>query len=176
MSRDDSAYLAFVEQRSSQLRRLGYLMCGDWQRAEDHTQEALIRVYMKWHRIEPRGAYAYARQCLTRVVIDESRRKRSGEFVMELEDRPDTRSSDSTEASLDLRRALRQLPTQRRICIVLRFFHDLSVEDTARAMGTSQGTVKSQTSRALTQLRTLLSPEFQPAGPAGEGGFHAVQG
>lgn len=140
------------------------------------SQEALIRVYLKWHRIEPRGAFAYARQCLTRLVIDESRRKRSGEIATEVADRPDPRPPEATEAGIDLRRALQQLPTQRRVCVVLRYFHDLSVEDTARAMGTSQGTVKSQTSRALAQLRTLLSPEPQPAGPAREGGIHAVQG
>lgn len=175
MARDEDAYLAFVQLRSSQLRRIGYLLCGDWQRAEDHTQEALIRVYLKWHRIEPAGAYAYARRCLTRLIIDERRRGSSGERPSEIHDRPDLRADQGADARVDLDRALALLPPKRRACVVLRFVLDLSVEETARSMGTTQGTVKSQTSKALAQLRTMLSPELQPD-LCLEGAHYAVQG
>lgn len=159
----EGAYLAFVQTRSSQLRRFAYLLCGDWQRAEDHTQEALIRMYVKWKRIEPDGRFAYARQCVTRLVIDESRRARSRERPGLIADHPDPRADASAETRWDLERALAQLPPKRRACVVLRYFDDLSVEETAKVMGIAQGTVKSQTLKAMAQLRELLSPEFLPA-------------
>jgi RNA polymerase sigma factor (sigma-70 family) len=55
--------------------------------------------------------------------------------------------------------ALSQLPLRQRQVVVLRFFEDLSVEDTAETLGFSTGTVKSYTSRALSRLRELLAEE-----------------
>lgn len=52
--------------------------------------------------------------------------------------------------------ALRQLPARQREVIVLRFYADLSVTDTARALQCSEGAVKAYTNRALTKLRQLV--------------------
>ena len=59
-----------------------------------------------------------------------------------------------------LMRALAELPPRQREVTILRFFADLSVADTAAAMRTSEGTVKSYTNRALTQLRESLGVSF----------------
>ena len=48
------------------------------------------------------------------------------------------------------------LPHRRRQCVVLRYFVDLSVEETAHHLGITAGTVKSQTARALEQVRISL--------------------
>jgi RNA polymerase sigma factor (sigma-70 family) len=56
-----------------------------------------------------------------------------------------------------LMRAARALPSGQRAVLVLRFFDELSVEETARALGCTAGTVKSQTSRALANLRAALT-------------------
>jgi RNA polymerase sigma factor (sigma-70 family) len=63
--------------------------------------------------------------------------------------------------------ALAQLPPRQRACVVLRYFEDLSVEATAALLGCSEGTVKSQTSRALFSLRSMF--EDSPFGELAEG-------
>ena len=57
---------------------------------------------------------------------------------------------------LTLLAALERLPPKARAVVVLRYWEDLSVEATAAALGCSTGTVKSQSSRGLARLRTLL--------------------
>ena len=52
--------------------------------------------------------------------------------------------------------ALARLPERQRACVVLRYFEELDVRETATALGCSEGTVKSQTSRALTALRGMF--------------------
>jgi RNA polymerase sigma factor (sigma-70 family) len=69
------------------------------------------------------------------------------------------------ESGLDLRRALEAVPPRQRATLVLRFFCDLTVEQTAEALGCSAGNVKSQTSRGLTALRAII--QARPA--QGEG-------
>jgi RNA polymerase sigma factor (sigma-70 family) len=61
-----------------------------------------------------------------------------------------------TEESLDLLRALAALPTRQRAAVVLRFYGDLSVAETAQVLGCSPGTVKSHTSRGLDALRHVI--------------------
>jgi RNA polymerase sigma factor (sigma-70 family) len=56
--------------------------------------------------------------------------------------------------------ALAKMPPRRRAVLVLRFFEDLSVEETAEALGINEGTVKSQTARGLAAMRGLLPEEY----------------
>jgi len=57
------------------------------------------------------------------------------------------------------------LPPRRRATVVLRYYCDYSIEQAAQALGCSTGTVKSQTAKALAQLRGVLDP----SGPADGG-------
>jgi RNA polymerase sigma factor (sigma-70 family) len=57
---------------------------------------------------------------------------------------------------LELVAALRQVPPRQRACLVLRFYDDLSVAETAAALGCTEGTVKSQTAKGLDALRRVL--------------------
>ncbi|MFE0388416.1 sigma-70 family RNA polymerase sigma factor [Streptomyces bungoensis] len=60
------------------------------------------------------------------------------------------------ECDDELIAALQTIPAGQRTVLVLRFFEDLSVEQTAAVLKTSTGNVKSQTSRGLEALRAAL--------------------
>jgi RNA polymerase sigma-70 factor (sigma-E family) len=147
----------FVDGHGRELRRTAFLMCGDWQRAEDATQDALVKLYVAWSRLERSGGLrSYAHRAVTTAVLDQGRRPWRREVVGAT--LPDTGSDPTTgvDRRLAVLRALQDLPPRRRQCVVLRYFADLSVEDTALHLGISQGTVKSQTARALEQVRLSL--------------------
>lgn len=155
----DEEFTSFAASALPQLRRTAFLVCGDWHRAEDAAQEALIRTYRSWRRVERReGLLAYARRTAVRVLVDESRRPWRRERTGGNADL-DHQVADPAQAYVEqdaVLHALSSLSPRRRACVVLRYYHDLSVAETARALGCSEGTVKSQTSDALKALRPLV--------------------
>ncbi|MEK8144221.1 SigE family RNA polymerase sigma factor [Streptomyces sp. M10(2022)] len=136
----------FARSRQAQLRRAAYLLCGDWHLAEDLTQTALAKLYAVWRKVRMDSPDSYVRKVLFRTFVDETRRRRWWE-------RPSARQydvaapADDPDLRLMLLAALRQVPARSRAVLVLRFWEDQSVEETAAALGCSTGTVKSQTSR-----------------------------
>lgn len=157
--RDEAAFVEFAQAVRGPLRRTAYLMCGDWDHASDHVQERLIRVYVAWPRLTRAGGeYAYARKAVVSALIDHARRRSSSEVPGEPD--PEVPSgqdfAESVTARAALMSALGDLPPRQRACVVLRYFEDLSVADTAVVLGCSEGTVKSQTSRALVSLRSMF--------------------
>jgi RNA polymerase sigma-70 factor (sigma-E family) len=142
--------------RRGAIRATAYLLCGDWHLAEDLTQNAFVRLYQRWGRLRHQnGIESYLRQTLVRLWIDETRRLRHRDLVTA---EPPERAAREVPGSVDaeLLAALRMLGERQRACLVLRYFADLSVADTAQALGCRPGTVKSQTSRALDLLRARL--------------------
>ncbi|MFJ5120481.1 SigE family RNA polymerase sigma factor [Kitasatospora sp. NPDC088548] len=160
---DLEEFRGFAEDRLPHLRRTAYLMCGDWHHAEDITQTALAKLYAVWgkrHRID--NLEAYAHRVLTRACIDHTRRRwRREDPTPELPDR----AGPGTDPSLGLqiRAALAALPPRQRAVVVLRFWADLDIAATAKALGCTAGTVKSHSARALVRLRELLG-ETDPFG------------
>ena len=163
--RDEEAFVEFAEAARGRLRRTAYLLCGDWEQASDHVQEGLIRVYVAWPRLTRAGReHAYARKAVVSAFLDHTRRRTSSEVPTETDH--DVPSGLDVAEAVALRAvlmsALAELPPRQRACVVLRYFDDLSVADTAAVLGCSEGTVKSQTSRALTSLRSTF--EGSPVG------------
>lgn len=144
----------FVVGSSTRLLRSAYLMTGDRHAAEDLVQEVLSRVYVAWPRID--DPTAYVRRALMHSATNRWR-KAARRPEVPLEPKHDLPGRGFEDERVDLMAALRQLPAGQRAVIVLRFLDDASVEDTARALGCSTGTVKSQTARALPRLRSLLA-------------------
>ncbi|GAA4434416.1 SigE family RNA polymerase sigma factor [Actinokineospora soli] len=153
----DGEFAAYFAARADAMRGTAFLLCGDWHRAEDLVQTAFVRLYRVWHRVSGRDRLdGYTRQIVVRVFLDESRR---GFFRRErVTDAPPEGSGPAAgpEDRLVLMAALARVPARQRTVLVLRFWEDLSVEETAAAMGCSVGTVKSQTSRGLSALRAVL--------------------
>jgi RNA polymerase sigma-70 factor (sigma-E family) len=154
-----SDFESFVHGSSTRLLRNAYLLCGDRGGAEDLLQITLMRVCRRWAAAQP-APEAYARRVL--VNLNRDRARQAGRRVVESEWTDGTRADPSSFAEeLSGRElvmsALAQLPERQREVLVLRFYADLSVAETAVATGTSEGTVKSNTSRALARMRELLA-------------------
>jgi len=144
--------------RAPALRRTAYVMCGDWHHAEDLVQIAFTKLYAAWARVGASGGLdSYLRRILANAVIDESRRgfRRKEKPMATLPD-VEGRDTSSSELRPVLLRALASVPAKQRACLVLRYFDDASVEEVAEILGCREGTVKSQTSRGLENLRRAL--------------------
>jgi RNA polymerase sigma-70 factor (sigma-E family) len=160
----DGEFVEYYQTHGRQLRRTAYLLCGDWHLAEDLAQTALIKLYQSWSRIEsPQAVDAYARRVLLRVFLDERRRpwRREvstvpGSAALDGVSEPELAAGERTL----LRTALDRLPKRRRAVLILRFWMDLSIEQTADLLGCSAGTVRSQASRGLNDLRQVLEPDL----------------
>jgi RNA polymerase sigma-70 factor (sigma-E family) len=162
MHRSEAEFVAFVAARRPQLRRIAYALCGDWHRAEDLVQTALAKLYVAWPRLHKAGAEeAYARQVIVRANIDESRRPWRREHTgTEQPDRA-AHPDGSVEDRSELVQAMQQLSPMQRKVVVLRHWLDLSVEETARELDVSTGTVKAHTSRGLAALHAALTVDAQ---------------
>ena len=179
----DEEFRAFVLARRSDLVRTAVLLtAGDVHLAEDLTQTTLTSLYVRWpaYRRAANPA-AYARRCLVNALIDERRRpwrreRPTEEFRTDADPGPvvlpfdDALPGEQVEA---LYAALRELPPRMRAVLVFRYFHDLSVAETAEALTCSEGTVKSQTFRAIELLRERLPARRAPGAPPCPGGAGA---
>ncbi len=159
MGKHDEEFTEFVVARRVHLFRMAYLLCdGDGHRAEDIVQQAFTKLYAGWHRISRVDSVdAYARRVVVNAHLDDVRRPWRRERPVDRLPETMTPAVD-VEGSDALWTALRGLaPGQRRV-VVLRHYLGLSVEETAADLGISPGTVKSQTSLALGNLRAALGP------------------
>jgi len=155
--RRDDEFSQFFTSRFDQARRSAFALCGNWSEAEEIAQEAFVKVYAKWPRIRRDSADAYLRTVMTRLFLDARRRVRGRE--RSVAEPPDVASHDPiTPERHGLLRALQVVPPRQRAALVLRFVHDLSVDQAAEALGCSSGTVKSQTARGLEALRAAYLP------------------
>jgi RNA polymerase sigma-70 factor (sigma-E family) len=151
----DRAFTDYVAARRTHLRRFAFALCGSWEGAEDLLQNALVKLYVAWPRVEAaRNQDAYVRKAILNAGIDESRRPWRREIpVVELGDR----ESPAPEDGPDFAAALAGLPSMQRKVVVLRHWLDLSVEQTAAELGIAAGTVKVHHHRAMARLRDCLT-------------------
>ncbi|HMC69974.1 MAG TPA: SigE family RNA polymerase sigma factor [Mycobacteriales bacterium] len=144
----------FVVGRGQALQRTAFLLTGDWALAEDLVQTALARAYPRWDRIARDNPEAYVRRVLVNTWSSWWRRRWRGEVPT---DEMPERAVQDEYARADRRSAvhdaLSRLPRRQRAIVVLRYHEDMTEPQVAHALGISVGTVKSQTSKALTKLR-----------------------
>ena len=155
---DEDRFTDFVRAHSGPLFRSAYLMTGDYQRAEDVLQSALVRIYQRWPRIEAMDhPVGYAHKVVMSQAASWWRRRSSHEAALPLGHEPawNGRVEDVDEHER-VWRAVLSLPKRQRAVVVLRYYEDLTEAQTAAILGCSIGTVKSHTSRALGNLRVTM--------------------
>ncbi|MGI5377885.1 SigE family RNA polymerase sigma factor [Streptomyces sp. CA-251387] len=157
-------YAEFAVARAGHLYRSACLLtAGDTHLAEDLVQEALGRIYVRWGRVSrvdnPAG---YAQTVLTRTFLAHQRRRSSTERATDAI--PDRAAADGGHGDLSLRltllQALARLPAKDRAVVVLRYWEDRSVEETADALNASSAAVRTRCTRALGRLRELLGEDL----------------
>ena len=159
---EEREYADYVTARLPALHRAAYLLTGDGHRADDIVQATLTALYVHWRKARAAdNTDAYVHRMLTHQFLDEKRLSWSRVLLGWPHHDPPAPVSPSFEDHLLVHTALRKLPKGQRAVLVLRFLCDLSVEDTAAAMRCSTGNVKSQTSRALEAMRSLLPSRSQ---------------
>jgi RNA polymerase sigma-70 factor (sigma-E family) len=169
MGSSAASFDEFVRGHAGGLLRTACLITWDDAEAEDLVQECLLRVSVRWRRVQGMDMpLAYARRILVNLALAgrDRRSRRQAELASEdFYDASDERVDANAEAVLrslgersELIDALGCLTTQQRTVLVLRYFEDLSEAQVADLMGCSTGTVKSSASRGVARLRGLLTP------------------
>ncbi|HEV7193569.1 MAG TPA: SigE family RNA polymerase sigma factor [Jatrophihabitantaceae bacterium] len=141
-----------LQETSSFLRQVAFLLVGNWPDAEDLLQSAYLKAVRSMDRVcEVDVPALYLKRILVRTHIDQYRRRRLVEISTDTVPEVSTPENPNDE-KWAVRAALARVPDSQRQILVLRFFADMSVADTAAALGCSEGNVKSQTSRGLATL------------------------
>ena len=165
MTRDvDEEFSRFVAARLGALVRTAFLLTGNAAQAEDLVQTALTRTYVHWRRIGGQPTTeAYVRRAIVNTYTSWWRRHRGREsLVRDFVEGARTDLPDDLEAVLSrstLWPHLARLPRGQRAVLVLRYYEDLTEAQIAQTLGISPGTVKSQCSKGLANLRAALGHE-----------------
>ncbi len=151
----DDAVDALYRDHNNRVVRLAFLLTQDTGVAEEIAQEAFVRVWRAWERVEDGPAFLRT----TVVNLAKSSLLRRGLEARHRIKRIDDAVGVDPVARIDVLRAVGQLPMRQRTCVALRFYDDLSESETASVMGISVGAVKSQTYKALKRLGSLVDGE-----------------
>jgi DNA-directed RNA polymerase specialized sigma24 family protein len=136
----EAAYVEFVTARQTQLRRIAYAVCGDWERADEVLQSALTKLYVAWPRLRREGTEeAYVRRILVRSHVEARQRG--------------VQPPDPTS----LFDALQSLPAKQRKAVLLRHWLGLSLEETAEDLAMTIGSVATHAERGLASLQDALA-------------------
>lgn len=151
------AFDQFARARTAGLLRFAYVLCGDREKAADLVQDALERAALAWPRVVNRDdPEAYVRRIIVNRNVSIWRRTRRERLVA---DTPEVTYESPDPHDARLWAELATLPARQRAVLVLRFYEDLGVTETAAVLGCSVGTVKSTTSRGLARLRERLTDD-----------------
>jgi RNA polymerase sigma-70 factor (sigma-E family) len=154
---EDSPFPEFFVSQYGGLRRLGFLLTGDWSQGEELAQDALVRVYWRWALVRrQQHPEAYARKVLINRHRSLLRRLRL-EVRHAGQARTEPADAGQREELLVVWAAIRRLPTRQRAVVVLRYHEDIPELEVARLLGIPVGTVKSTANRALARLRRDLA-------------------
>ena len=153
---DHPSFEDFVAATAASMHRTAVLLCGDHHLAEDLTQAAYTKVFASWTRVRAASdPVAYARTILVRTFLSHRRLRRASERPVD-EVSEGAQPPDDPALRLDLLAVLRTLSSEDRTVLVLRFWEDRTVAETAHLTGVSEAACRQRTSRALRRVRALM--------------------
>nr|WP_106179332.1 SigE family RNA polymerase sigma factor [Prauserella shujinwangii] len=169
MPGDLTDFAEFVEASLPGLLRYGHALTGNPHDAADLVQTVLEKIGSRWSHVQRKTGdpLAYVRRSMANAHISRWRRLRRENLVADIPESNPLVHADPFEHE-PLWQALRALPPRQRAVIVLRYYEGLSEAEIAESLGVSPGTVKSQASKAMANLRARLGR------PEGTGGREAV--
>lgn len=160
----DAEFTAFMAEHADTLLHTAWLLVGSMDRAEELTQQALVRTYGAWRRARE-DPLPYARRVLVNLRVDTWRRRRREVLTDDVpEAGAEAAGHGRAEDRDQLVRALALLTPRQRRVVVLRYLVDLSEADVAADLGVTTGTVKTTASRGLATLRAALRTSDEPTG------------
>lgn len=166
-SKQAEEFTAFVRETGTQLHHAAMLLTGDHHLAEDLTQATYAKVFVHWRRVSTSDSpLAYTRTTLLNTFLSHRRLRRNSERPTDLTPGADDGVSATKTAvvdadpgtRIDLLVALADLPPLDRAIVVLRYWEDRSVAETASDLGLSESVVRTRARRALQRLRPLIDP------------------
>ncbi|MPZ70553.1 MAG: sigma-70 family RNA polymerase sigma factor [Actinobacteria bacterium] len=161
MSRPDADFRLFYETTAKEIYAFAYLVAGD--KGEDFAAEAYSRALARWSDVSGyERPDAWVRRVIVNLLVSRARRERVQQLFVQRSRRETTANdhADQTEDKLLLQQALRQLSPKQRAVIVLRYWSDLSLKETARAMGCSMSSVNAHLGRARSKLESALGEAY----------------
>ena len=170
---DQGAFAQLINRHKNPLVNYLVRLTGCRDRAEEHAQEAFLRLYQASKRYAEQGRLLpYLYRIATNLVRSEERKARRWQFLSYAFSSNGHRPEPSPQALLlkaevkqKVTAALRELPTHYRAPLVLREIEGWSYQDIARAIGCREGTVKSRINRGRSQLRDILEPYMNGSKP-----------
>ena len=166
-SGDLAAFEALMRRHERQVLATALRLLGDMADAQDASQEVFLRVYRNLGKLERTDAFTGWLYKVTVNACRDLRRKRPsaapveevGELISGAADPLEAAGQTERRRALDL--SLRMLPERERAAVVLRDLEGLSTKEVARAMGSSEATVRSQISQARAKMKSFLERYFR---------------
>lgn len=147
----------YASARGQDLVRLGFTVSGDYQRAEDLAQIALMQAFRNWRRVQrTEDPHNYVRRILVNSYLSMTRKRSFTEAPAADIDSDRTVPDPAIDIvnSDDLWRALARLSARERVVLVLRYYQDMDDRTIADVLGIKPSSVRATASRALASLRT----------------------
>ena len=146
-----SSFDQFYAARGPSLVRALYLATGDLERAEACVQEAFIRAWKGWRKLESNDPVGWVRTVAWRLAIDDWRRtQRFADAIRRVVPAP---ASEPEEAALMARGLLQLMTVDHAAVAMLYYVDDLAIADIATILDVPEGTIKSRLSTARNKIR-----------------------
>lgn len=165
---DAGAFEPLVRPYRGDLLRLAFRMTGNWEDANEASQEALLRAFRYLGRFDAARSF---KNWLLGILVNEARKlRRAAPRTVSLADAAEPslpadqeRRHEQSVLSGRLRACLSGLSRGQREVFILRDLEDRDVRETARILGASELTVRVQLSRARRKIKELMTRAHEPA-------------